>query len=174
MLFFRAIAVLMTVTALNVSCSVLSSEVKREAIPPVPFRALASDAESYKGKTVILGGYTKGVETALDETFIVVAQAPLNSLDEPRSRTLSEGAFIIRHKGPLRNEAYEEGWPITVAGVVEGLTDKKFADCPKPCLQIKSKEIYVRPSFIPDPMTVPAGSGGGDVWDSPYPSNWYR
>jgi starvation-inducible outer membrane lipoprotein len=174
MSYFRVIAVSMTALAVLTSCSVLSSEVRKDAVPPLPFRTLVADVESYKGKTVILGGYTRGVESVRDEVFIVVQQAPLNSLDEPRSKGLSEGVFVVWHRGPLREEVYEEGWPITAAGVVEGWATRKLEQCPEPCLLIKSREVYVPPRVIDDPMEGTAGSGGPDVWDSPYPSTWYR
>ena len=39
------------------SCSVISSQVRKEAEPPVLFKTLVEETVSYIGKTVIVGGY---------------------------------------------------------------------------------------------------------------------
>ena len=159
-----------------VACSPLSPEIKRMSIPAVPYHTIMENLDAYKGKTVVLGGYTRGVRAVRDELYITVLQAPLNNLDEPKSSTLSQGTFIVWHKGPLGAEAYDENRPVTVAGVVEGLAPPGAGKCPGPCLLLKSREIYIRPKVIRDPMEAPLHSDYGqqDVWDSPYPSTWYR
>jgi starvation-inducible outer membrane lipoprotein len=159
------------------ACTPLSPEVKEAAVPSVSYTTIIQNLDAYKGRTVILGGYTRGVKAVRDEVYITVVQAPLNGLDEPKSKTLSQGAFIVWHKGPLGAEAYEENRPVTVAGVVEGLAPEGLGRCPSPCLLLKSREIYIKPREIRDPMEapLPPGSyGQQDMWDSPYPSTWYR
>ena len=176
MIKLKVIPFLLMAAICAAACSPLSPEVTREAIPPVPYPEIVGNLDAYKGRTVILGGYTRGVKAVKDEIYITVLQAPLNNLDEPKSKTLSQGTFVVWHKGPLGAEAYEENRPVTVAGVVEGLAPEGFGKCPEPCLLLKSREIYIRPREIRDPMQAPYHSNYGqqDVWDSPYPSTWYR
>lgn len=146
-----------------VSCSVISSEVKSEAVPPMPFRTLAHEADQYVGKTVILGGYILETRNNPDETIIEVLQTPLKSRQEPKSRDLSEGRLIVSHEGFLDPEIYSKDRKITVAGTLIGCSAERVETC-----RIESREIYL---WSEHEYRDPYGYYGGSVL---YPYGYHR
>ncbi|NIS60627.1 MAG: hypothetical protein GTO13_07990 [Proteobacteria bacterium] len=128
------------VVVLTSSCSVISRHVRTESEPAVPFKTLVQEANSYIGKTVILGGYILETKNLKDETIIEVLQTPLTFRDEPESRDLSEGRFTVSHKGFLDPEIYSENRKLTVAGILSGCWVEKVKSC-----KLESREIYVWP-----------------------------
>ena len=55
----KNIAVVIFLLFFSLSCSVISSEVRNDAMAPMPFKTLVQNAGEYAGQTVILGGYYK-------------------------------------------------------------------------------------------------------------------
>jgi outer membrane lipoprotein len=148
------------------SCSVISREVRDEAVPPVPFRTLAQAADQYEGKTMILGGYIIGTRNLDDETIIEVLQTPLGSQDKPKSRDLSEGRLIVSYEGFLDPEVYRTNRKITVAGTLTGCTIEKVQVC-----RIKSHEVYLWPDYQ---YRYPYGYYPGQSVLLPYHRDPYR
>jgi len=146
-----------------VSCSVISSEVKSEAVPPMPFRTLAHEADQYVGKTVILGGYILETRNNPGETIIEILQTPLKLGEEPKSRDLSEGRLIVSHEGFLDPEVYSKDRKITVAGTLIGCSAERVETC-----RIESREIYL---WSQHESRYPYGYYGGPVL---YPYRHHR
>ena len=113
-----------------ISCSVVSSEIRKEAGSPVPFRTLLNEADSRVGKTVILGGYIQDTLNLDGTTLIEVLQAPLTFRDVPKSREYSEGSFVVLSRGVVERNRLLNGRAITVAGKVLGLSKEKRENCP--------------------------------------------
>ena len=156
-------AVLMSVLLFTASCSVISSQVRKEAEPPVAFKTLMEEANSYIGKTVIVGGYILETEKLADKMSILVLQAPLGFRDEPKSKDKSKGRFIVLHKDFLDPAVYRKWRKITVAGIVAGLTTANNEHCPNQCVNIESHEIHLWPAYhYHRPRYYPYG-------DPPYP-----
>ena len=157
------------ITIFTGSCSVISQQIRTDAIPPVDFKILLQESDKYLGDTVILGGYILETDNLTDQTIIRVLQAPLNVRDEPKSKDYSEGRFIISQKGFLDPEVYIKDRKITVAGTVVGSAVEKINDFSQPYLKIQSREIYLWPedqAYHPDPYYEP--------WFYPYPYYRYR
>jgi outer membrane lipoprotein len=149
------------------SCAVISQQIRDESIGPVPFNILVQDADKYKGKTVILGGYILETQNLADESIVKVLQTPLGSGETPKSKDLSKGRFIILKKGFLDPEIYRKDRKITVAGTVAGIMIEKVNHFPQPYLEIKSREIYLWPKeeyYYTPPYY--------DPWYYPYPFFW--
>ncbi len=144
---FQRMCMIAWILLSTASCSVISRQIRDESIPPIPFRTLVSDAGQYIGQTVILGGYVLETNNLADETIITVLQSPLKGRHEPRSRDLSEGRFLVSFKGFLDPEVYKKDRKITVAGKVVGQESHKIYECPRPCLIIESREIYLWPKY---------------------------
>jgi outer membrane lipoprotein len=157
------------ITVFTGSCSVISQQIRTDAIPSVDFKILLQESNKYLGDTVILGGYILETDNLTDQTIIRVLQAPLGVRDDPKSRDYSEGRFIISQKGFLDPEVYSKDRQITVAGTVVGSVVEKINDFFQPYLKIQSREIYLWPedqAYYPDPYYEP--------WLYPYPYYWYR
>jgi len=140
-------AIFMAMLVFTASCSVISSQVRKEAEPPVEFKKLMRETNSYIGKTVIMGGYILQTEKLADKMYILALQAPLGFRYEPKSKDKSEGRFIVLHKDFLDPAVYKKWRKITVAGNVVGLTTADDERCPNKCLNIESREIHLWPEY---------------------------
>lgn len=166
----RAIVLnLLMLTAL-VSCSVISSDIRSEAIPSVPFQTLINEADRFIGKTVILGGYILETKNLESETILKVLQTPLRFSEDPDFKKRSQGRFIVYHKGFLDPEVYSKDQAITVAGRVMGTAVEKIGDDRIQYLKIENREIYLWSNYTdnpiyPYPWPYPYGR-----WSYPY---WY-
>lgn len=125
------------------SCSVISRDMQREAARDVTFEALRQNAEEYKGETVIIGGHILEIRNLVDETKILVLQAPLNVRDEPKDRDLSKGRFVVVCDGFLDPAIYERGRRITVAGEIIGEEQATLNDHRFSMPVIRSREIFL-------------------------------
>ena len=150
---------------LHVSCTVISPQLRKEAAPPVPFKKLLADADRYKGRIVILGGYILETRNLQSETIIKVLQVPLELGEEPGLKDRSEGRFKIYHKGFLDPEIYGRDRAITVAGEVIGSEYEEIDGNRIPYLKLLDREIYLWPEYENQPPPYPP-------W--PYPYYWYR
>jgi outer membrane lipoprotein len=139
----KNIAVVIFLLFFSLSCSVISREVRNDAMAPMPFKTLVQNAGEYAGQTVILGGYIIGTENRAEETLISVLQTPLSTMDYPYYKDKTEGRFVARHKGFLDPEVYRRDRRITVAGTIAGLQTEQIGSCPYECLTIDSREIYL-------------------------------
>jgi outer membrane lipoprotein len=146
------------------SCSVISSEVRKEAEPPVAFETLMKEANSYVGRTVIVGGYILATEKRAYTTIVLTLQAPLGFRHEPASRGKSQGRFIVLHKDFLDPAVYSNDRKITVAGYFVGLTNEDDERCPNTCLKIESRQIHLWPEYYYQ------GIKSYHYGDPPYPS----
>jgi len=145
------------------SCSAISSQVRKEAEPPVEFKTLIQEVNYYVGKTVIVGGYILETARLADKTSILILQAPLGFRDEPKSKDTSKGRFIALHKDFLDPAVYKKWRKITVAGTIVGLVTEDDEGCPNKCLRIESREIHLWPEYYYHrPRYYPYG-------DPPYP-----
>jgi len=132
----------------SVSCSVISGQIRDEAMAPMPFKTLVQNAPQYTGQTVILGGFILSTENKADETLISVLQTPLSSMEYPYNKDLSEGRFVVVHKGFLDPEVYRQNRRITVAGTIVGFKTEQIGSCPYDCLTIESRQIYMWPKNL--------------------------
>ena len=127
------------------SCSVISQQIRKEAMAPVNFKILVQETDKYLGNTVILGGYILEIQNLADRSSIKVLQVPLGSGENPKSRDDSKGRFIISHKGFLDPEVYSKDRKVTVAGTIVGTVVEKIDQFAQTYLKIESREIYLWP-----------------------------
>ncbi len=149
---------------LPVSCAVISPQVRSEAKPPVPFKTLVAQADKFKGRTVILGGYILEIRNLESETIIKVLQVPLKTSEQPGLKDNSEGRFLVYHQGFLDPEVYSKDRAITVAGKVVGSDFEEIGGDRIQYLKIENREIYLWPEYETQPRPYPP-------W--PYPYYWY-
>ena len=147
MLIFRTLILCLTSLMLTVSCTVISEPVRSEAESPVPFNTLVSQADQYKGLTVILGGHILKTRNLESETVIEVLQVPLAIGEEPGLKDSSEGRFRVYHQGFLDPEIYSKDRVITVAGEVIGSGFEEIGGKRNQYLKIKNREIYLWPDY---------------------------
>ena len=141
-LLFSLVAVM-----LPISCTVISEPVRSEAEPPLPFKSLIAQADQYKGRTVILGGYILETKNLESETIIKVLQVPMRIGEDPDFKDRSEGRFLIYQQGFLDPEIYSKDRVITVAGKVIGSGSEEIGGNRIQYLKIESREIYLWPDY---------------------------
>ena len=149
----RTISILTCLLSLitPVSCTVISNQVQSEAESPVPFRKLMEDADQYHGRMVILGGYVLETKNLASETILKVLQVPFRVGEEPDSKDLSQGRFIVYYNGFLDPEVYAKDRAITVAGRVMGSAVEKIGEEHIQYLKIENREIYLWPEYMNRP-----------------------
>ena len=143
----RIILFSLTTLMLPISCTVISEPVRSEAEPPLPFKTLVAQADQYRGRTVILGGYILETRNLESETIINVLQVPLRIGEEPDFKDRSEGRFLVYQQGFLDPEIYSKDRVITVAGEVIGSGSEEIGGNRIQYLKIKSREIYLWPEY---------------------------
>jgi outer membrane lipoprotein len=161
----RTILFSLPILLLSVSCTVISKPIRSEAEPPVPFRKLVAQADKFKGRTVILGGYILETTNQESGTTIKVLQVPMRIGEEPDLKDSSEGRFLVYYQGFLDPEVYSKDRVITVAGEVIGSGFEEMSRDEIQYLKIKNREIYLWPEYQTYPFPYPP-------W--PYPYFWPR
>ena len=164
LLEFRIILYVLSALMLQVSCTVISKPVRSEAEPPVPFKTLVTQADQFRGRTVILGGHILETRNLESETIIEVLQVPLTIGEEPGLKDSSEGRFRVYHQGFLDPEIYSKDRVITVAGEVIGSGSEEIGGSRNQYLEIKNREIYLWREYETHPYPFPS-------W--PYPYYWH-
>jgi outer membrane lipoprotein len=128
------------------SCaSVISKSVMKEVDPNLGFEQLKEDPGAYVGKIVLLGGSIIKTENISDKTNIFILQRPLEFRDEPSSKDISKGRFILTVPGFLDPEIYCPGRKITVAGEIMGKEVHSLDEIDYTYPVIAKKELYLWP-----------------------------
>ena len=157
----QAIFITLLVSAALASCSVISRDIRSEAMAPVPFKTLVDEADKYIGQTVILGGYILETKNLESETVLKILQTPLRFGEDPGLKKRSEGRFLVYHKGFLDPAVYAKDEALTVAGRVIGSEVEKIGENRIKYLKIESREIYLWSNYTNNPAYY-------YPWDYPY------
>ncbi len=128
------------------SCaSVISKNVMKEVDTDLGFDQLKKDPDAHAGKIVLLGGSIIKTENVADKTNIFVLQRPLEFRNEPSSKDISKGRFIVTVPGFLDPEIYRPGRKITIAGAVMGKEVHPLDEIDYIYPIITKKELYLWP-----------------------------
>lgn len=123
----------------------ISQEALREVDKNLSFQAVLANPDSFKGRTILLGG--KIIETTPVEgkTRVTVLQFPLGFRDRPSVDSASEGRFIVEASGFLDPVVYSAGRQVTVAGTVEGKEVLPLGEINYTYPVVMSRELYLWP-----------------------------
>jgi len=163
--------IILLIAPLLLSCSVMSKELKDQAIGQPPFKEIVQQVQRYRGDTVIVGGYVIKVENKARKSIVEAVQAPLKYRDEPGAKDLSQGRLVITVDGFLDPEVYTKNRKITVAGKVTGSSEDTPDAAQYPFLRVDVLELYLWPISKASPNRYP--------YDDPFypfgfPWYWYR
>ena len=153
---------------LLMSCSVMSKQVRKEAVFGPSFAELVNDAERYRGQTAILGGHVLEVDNKSNGTVMTALQVPLQSGDRPGSKDHSEGRLIISTSQFLDPEIYTKGRKITVAGKIIGSSRDEAGAALFPYLKMEAIELHLWPQYQTPRYYYPYGNPFW-IWNDP----WY-
>jgi outer membrane lipoprotein len=167
------------VTLLCVGCSHgLSPQVRQQVDSTLSLAQLRSAPETYKGRTVMLGGDILSVRNLTEGTLLEVLHKPLDSTDRPLLTDHTEGRFMALCEGYLEPAIYSKGRQITLAGRVEGSRTDTVGEVTYVYPLVSCLEVHLWPprSYVTD---YPAWwyydywwYPHGHLWLSPHPFWW--
>lgn len=129
---------------------VVSEQTRQRLDAGVYVEALFQNPDSYKGKTVMLGGVIASAKNTAEGTYIEIVERPLDSRGRPIDTDISRGRFIMFYKGYLDTAIYTQGRKITVAGSVAGSMVRPLGDVDYNYLLLNSIEHHlIRPRQAP-------------------------
>lgn len=124
------------------SCAhIISDESLKYVDRTVKVEDVFGDAESLKGKVVLLGGMILNVKNDQEKTYIEVLEKPLDFRGYPQDVDTSRGRFLIVYDGFLDSAIYSRGKYVTVVGEIIGTMLGKIENAQYKYPVIKSKEI---------------------------------
>lgn len=139
------LALLLAALSACTTTPAISNQFRQQANLTVDYLDIRLEPENYTGEKVILGGYLLEVFNKPQQSNLLVLQAPLEYSNEPMSRDLSKGRFLIRTSRFLDPEVYSPGRKITVGGVVTGTEKQQIGDIDYTLPVIESRELTLWP-----------------------------
>jgi len=127
---------------------VISQQFREQVGTPIPFEHLAQNPDFYRGRLVLLGGYLLETENTPDGTLLTVLQAPLGYRDQPDSRELSQGRFLIRSTRFLDPAIYSKDRRVTVGGAVAGSQQRELGSGTYKYPVIDAQQLYLWPKDV--------------------------
>ncbi len=110
-------------------CShVISKDILKDIDTKTRFADISRSPESYRGKTVLLGGVIVKTTVKKDGTLLEVYETRLDRTGEPKNPDVSQGRFLGHYNGFLDTEIYRKGRKVTIAGKVEGEQSQKIGE----------------------------------------------
>ena len=124
---------------------VISQDVLREVDRDLPFQAVLSNPDNFKGKTILLGGSIIETTPLPGKTRIMVLEHPLDFRNKPSGTAASEGRFIVEATGFLDPVVYSAGRQVTVAGIIGGKEVLPLGEINYTYPVVVSRELYLWP-----------------------------
>ncbi|MFP3870845.1 MAG: Slp family lipoprotein [Syntrophobacteria bacterium] len=157
-------ALLLLASGYMVSCApALSRQFRQRVGTPVAFQRLRAQPQEYEGQEVILGGYILETLNESEGTLLTVLQAPLNFLNKPKAKDLSEGRFLVHTGEFLDPEVYCKDRKLTVGGRFRGIHELPLGNATYRYPLIEAEELHLWPGEVHSP------------WPSyPYEDYWYH
>ena len=121
----------------------ISRQLRDEAGTPPSFQDLFAHPEEYQGRVVILGGYILELQNEPVGSVLTLLQAPLDFENEPKSRDLSEGRFVVTTDSFLDPEVYVKDRQLTVGGRISGLREETVGGATYRYPVIEAQEFHL-------------------------------
>jgi outer membrane lipoprotein len=146
----RSLVLVLVMSGLAACAHVVSKESRDMADPGVTLEELFKEPESFRGKTVILGGSIINTTNTDEGTYIEVLQRPLDYRGRPTATDKSLGRFMVFDKDYLEPAIYRKGRKLTVAGEVLGGTLRPLGDIQYRYVLLRSRELrLIKPRYAP-------------------------
>lgn len=156
-----ALLFIVTVLTLQGCASVISKGTIQEVDPNLTFEQVLKDPDAYVGQMVLFGGTIIRTDNVTGQTRIFVLQRPLGFRDEPTSKDITKGRFIISVQEFLDPEIYQPGRKVTAAGPLTGKEVHPLDGIEYTYPVIVKKELYLWPvvEYQPEPPRFRFGFG---------------
>lgn len=160
-IYLKGLIALLALAVFIAGCApVISKSVLESADRTVEFTVLAKDPDSYRGKTVILGGVVIRVENLEDKTVAEVLDTALDGSLKPVNIDESEGRFIVEFTG-FKDPVVYTGRLITVVGKVLGSRSREIGKklYTYPVIAPVEHYLWRTPAYSNGPISVGIGVG---------------
>lgn len=124
---------------------VISKETMKDVDRSVKPEDIVKNPEAFKGRKIVIGGTVIGIENLEDRTYVEILQEGLNYRLKPVEPDESAGRFLVSFDGFKDPAVFSKGRGLTVAGVVEGLEERKIGKLRYRYPLIKVTEHYLWP-----------------------------
>jgi outer membrane lipoprotein len=141
-----AIAILLPVilTGCSTGPQVIPGDLEGQIDKSVSFPQLLSDADMYRGRTVLLGGEILSAKRLQEGTQFEILQLPTDGDNPPAlRRNESQGRFLALDHSGLDPAAYSAGTRITVVGEVTGQAVQRLDESDYRYPTVTVKHLYV-------------------------------
>jgi outer membrane lipoprotein len=141
------LAAALLLAAVTVSCAAtapIRPDVRNQATP-VDFAELATNPEEFRGETVILGGVIISATPIPEGTQLVVLETKTEGDERPGPPDTTQGRFVAVSRLFLDPQVYQQGRPVTVAGVVVGKATQKIGEVEQSHPLIAAEQVYLWP-----------------------------
>jgi outer membrane lipoprotein len=118
--------------------------------PSVSFAQLLSTADSYRGRTVLLGGEILSAKRVEQGTQFEILQLPVGDNDVPAERrTESQGRFLALNREASDPAALAPGTRVTLVGEVTGDSVQRLdaSDYRYPTVEVKHLHVWDEDSY---------------------------
>ena len=130
---------------------VIAPEVLKNVDQSISFEQLLKDPESYKGRTVLLGGDIIETHNLPEKTRMIVLQRSLGYRKKPDPGSPSKGRFMVSVPEFLDPDIYRRGRKVTVVGSVAGKEVRPLGEIQYTYPLIEKTELYLWPTEEPSP-----------------------
>lgn len=144
---------------------------QQQVEPALTFAQIKETPDSYKGKTIMLGGEILSARLLTEGTRIEILQLPLESWGEPsRDLTASQGRFYAMQKEFLDPATIPIRTRVTLIGDVAGTTPGKLDDMEYsyPTVDIKSLKLWPKAEPTAPVFRPYYGPYWGPYWWGPH------
>jgi outer membrane lipoprotein len=122
---------------------VISPQIRDEAVELESFSQLREEPESYRGRTVILGGKILQVRNEPGGSVLLIRDEPLGFGQRPESGRGEYGRFLARFDNFLEPLVFAPGREVTVAGVVNGVVTEPVGAVKDHLVLLEGREIHL-------------------------------
>lgn len=125
------------------ACSNLPPEIQDPPALDISYQEAAANIAKYKNAPVRWGGKIVEVENEPSYSAIQVLWYPLGSYGRPDLDEPNQGRFVIKHPEFLDPAVYKKDTAITVAGMLEGDTERTIGNKSLRLPLVTAKQIHV-------------------------------
>ncbi len=136
-------SMLLALLALAGCASVISKELRAQAVPIRGLSEVRENPDVFKGKTVVLGGTIIETRNTPEGTTLLVLDRPLGNRDEPTLGEGSDGRFMAEVPRYLDPVLFALGSAVTVAGAVTGVRSEPVGQAPYTYVVIQAQEVHL-------------------------------
>ncbi len=125
------------------ACTPFSRQALQQVNTEAPFQQIQQDPDSFRGKTVLWGGYIISTDVRGNGTYITVLDTKLDYETMPVNLDRPYGRFIVYKSGLLDPAVYQQGRMITVIGTIVGKEIQPIGGIKYSYPVIEAKDMYL-------------------------------